>query len=131
RRPAPVANLEAEELDGEDVARLRALHVDGPGQGVDRVEIEREKVLGRRVPYDLPAREIVGLDNDDVARLDVEHGLDVDVPARVRGRFPADQVLAHATRTGLRRATPGASGRRRPRSSAPRWTPARASARQA
>ena len=67
RRPAPVGHLEAEELDGEDITKLRAPHVDGPGQGVDRVEIEREKVLGRRVPYDLPAREIVGLDNDDVA----------------------------------------------------------------
>ena len=85
RRPAPVGQLEAEELDGEHVARLGARHVDRAGQRVDGVEVQRAEILGRRVAPDLPAREVVGLDHDHVARLHVQHGLDVHVPAPVGG----------------------------------------------
>ena len=103
RRPAPVGQLEAEELDGEHIARLCSRHVDGACERVDGVEVERAEVLRGRVAADLAAREVVGLDHDDVALLDVQHGLDVDVPPPVGRHGSTDQVLGHGGREYLTR----------------------------
>ena len=95
RRPAPVGQLEAEELDGQHVAGLGARDVDRPGQRVDGVEVERGEIVGRRVAPDLAAGKVVGLDHDDVALFHVQHGLDVDVPAPMGRHGSTDQMLGH------------------------------------
>src|SRR5688572_2425698 len=48
-----------------------------------------------RPPY---RREAVGLDDDHVARIDVQDGLDVDIPDDGGGRVPPYQVLGHGLR---------------------------------
>ena len=95
QRPTPLGQLEVEELDGEHVARLGTRHMDRAGQRVDGVEVEAEQVVGCGVAPDLPAREVIGLDHDDVARLHMHHRLVVDVPAPVGGHVTGDHMLGH------------------------------------
>ena len=90
------------------VAGLALPRRDGPGERVDRVEVERQQVGRGRRARDLAAREVVGLGRDDVARL--------RRAARARGRRPSDGASAPRDRSDalpyvLRRLNPGLSVR--------------------
>src|SRR5205085_7902011 len=84
-RPAPIGQLELQELDGQRVAGLRPVYVDRAGQRVDAVEVECEQVGRGRRAGDLAAGEVVGLDRDDVARLHRQHRLEPGIPPPVGG----------------------------------------------
>ena len=92
RRDAPLDRPHVEELHDERVAGLGALDGDGPGRAVDPLEVD----LGDEVVLaaDLAGEAVVRLEGDGVARLDLEHGLEI------RAERPDDLVARKAMRCG-------------------------------
>jgi hypothetical protein len=86
--------LDVQDLDGQQVAGLRALDVDRPGQRVDHVQV-RGGQRGRRHPRGgLPVERVPGLQHDLVTRLAEDHRRDVRVPPVVPGGRLLQQRLA-------------------------------------
>ncbi len=83
RRPAPVVRDQLEDLDLERVARFGALDVDRAGDRVDVAHVHLRDVLRRRVPGQLPAGRVRGLELHRRARLDLQHRRDRVVPHRL------------------------------------------------
>ena len=82
-----------EQLDHERVARFGAPDGDRPGCAVHALEVDLGDEVVLRL--DLPGEAVVGLERDDFAGLDLEHG------AEVRAERPdhlvaSDPVLGYA-----------------------------------
>src|SRR5262245_24015391 len=80
RRPSPVARLELEKVDDEHVARPGALDEEGAADRIDVSEIELQDVFGARGGVNLLVRRVPEVELDDVARIQLERGLDRVVP---------------------------------------------------
>ncbi len=74
RGDAPLDRAHVEDFRDERVAGLGALHGDRAGRAVDPREVD----LGHEVVLapDLPGEAVVRLEGDDVAGLDLQHGLE-------------------------------------------------------
>ena len=80
---AEVRGLVAEDLDGEEVAGLRALDRDRPGQGMSCAEAEPPAVgVGARARQ-LPIDPVAGDERHRLAGRDARHRLEVGMPAVV------------------------------------------------
>ena len=75
RRDAPLDRPHVEDLRHERVARLGAAHGHRPGGAVDATEVDVGDEVG--FALDLPGEAVVRLEGDDVARLDLEDGLEI------------------------------------------------------
>src|ERR1700722_9323676 len=71
------------EGDLERVARLRALHVDWPGHGIDTAEVKRRHVGGRRAAFEMPVAGVQALEVDGLARLAPQRRREVAAPGEI------------------------------------------------
>ena len=88
RREAPLVRPHLEELDDERVAGLRAADRDRAGGAVDAVEVDLRDEIG--LGLDLAGEAVVRLERDHLARLDLEHGVEV-------GAERPDHLVARTT----------------------------------
>src|SRR5438477_7452721 len=94
-RPAPRPWLEAQDLHLQGVARLGTLDEDRSAERIELVEVERPE-LGGVVPLlQLARRHLLGVEIDDIPRLDLDRGGQRVVPLVVEGVM-SDRVFPHA-----------------------------------
>jgi hypothetical protein len=110
RRPAPVRRLELEQLDGKRVSWFGSLDVDRAADRVDLREIERRDVGGGRVADDLLVRGVADVEDDHLAGLDLQRGLERVVPrvcesvrAKLVDRSRLHRRRSSRSRSGLRK----------------------------
>ena len=72
-----------ENIDHEQIARLRALDADRAGEEMHDRQIDVAHVVGRVVVLDEAAGPVIGLDDEVVAGLDPRHHRHIGVPAVV------------------------------------------------
>ena len=93
-RDAEVRRLVGEELDLEDVARLRSLDMHRPAERVAEPEVEPPCVSMRARPGQLPREAVLALEPHLVAGRDVERRLELGVPAVVHHSRRASSFAA-------------------------------------
>src|SRR5439155_20100245 len=110
RRDAPLDRRHVEDLDHERVSGLGAAHSNGPRRRVDPFEVDRRDEIV--LAADLSVEAVACLERDDVARLDLEHGLELgaESPDHVLPRdavLGGDRAHAGATSGGISGGTEG------------------------
>ena len=108
-RPAPLQRAQLEHLDLEHVARLCALDKDRTRQRVETVEVQARQCRGGCARLDLSIRDLVGLEMDYVAGLDLDRRPKTVVPLVV-DLAPLDRMLhanhaSHLLRLTIARAS--------------------------
>ena len=79
--PAEVIRLDLEDFHLEEVARLGALDGDRPGAGMAPAEIQLEHVLVAALHRELAIETVSDIEDDGVARINLERRGDVGMPA--------------------------------------------------
>ena len=83
---APLAlflGTDVEQIDHQQIARLRTLHAHGAGEVVHGAQIDVAYIVGAVVVLDEPARPVVGFQDEVIARVDPAGHRNIRVPAVV------------------------------------------------
>ena len=106
----PACGLDVQDVDLQQVPRLRPVYVDRAGKGMDQRQVDVEQVggLGRRV--DLHIESVARLHHDFFARVCGDYGGNVRVPAVVTLAGFAAALLGVVQLNGLHSTPPHVAG---------------------